>query len=76
MRIILWILSKIYPVYWEVTLLYCDFKAICHFLTENEAIDYCQKQSCDCVIDKYINCRPICLIQDNRVHRLIAYKEI
>lgn len=76
MKILLWILSKLFPVYYEVTLLNCDCRAICHFLTEEDALRYAKSQQCDCIVDKYINCRPTCLIQDNRVHRLFTYKEI
>lgn len=74
MKLLLWILSKIFPVYWEVTTWNCDCNGIVHFLTEKDAVDYCYKQTCDCIIDKYINCRPTCLIKDNRIHRLISYE--
>lgn len=72
MKILLWILSKIYPVYWEVTKWGYNCSNVLHFLTEKEAIDYCKKQAGDCIVDKYINCKPVCLIQDNRFHRLVA----
>ena len=74
MKLLLWILSKIFPVYWEVTKWGYNCSGITHFLTREDAENYCRKQSCDCIIDKYINCRPTCLIKDNRVHHLVTYK--
>ena len=76
MKLLLWVLSKIFPVYWEVTLWNCDYNAICHFLSEEDAINFCKTQNCDCTIDKYINCRPTCLIKDNRAHRLEVCKPL
>ena len=73
MKLLLWILSKIFPVYWEVTKWDHNCINVTHFLTKEDAENFCRKQTCDCVIDKYINCRPTCLIKVNKERHLATF---
>ena len=63
-----WILSRLFPCYWEVTSLCQIPQRITHFLTKKDAYEYASKNG-PCVVDFYINARPWYLIEVSKEHK-------
>ena len=63
-----WLLSHIFPHYWEVTSFYQTPQWMTHFLSKEKAYEYAEKHG-PCVVDFYINARPWYLIKVNKEHK-------
>ena len=63
-----WLLSLLFPHYWEVTSINQNPIWTTHFLSKKEAYEYASKHK-HCVVDFYINARPWYLIQVNKEHK-------
>lgn len=66
-----WLLSLIFPHYWEVTSIYQTPQWKTHFLTKKEAYEYANSNK-SCVVDFYINARPWYLIKVNKEHKYFS----
>lgn len=63
-----WLLSRIFPHYWEVSSFGQTPVWKTHFLTKKEAYEYANTHK-GCVVDFYINARPWYLIRVSREHK-------
>ena len=65
---ITWLLSQIFPHYWEVSSIGQNPQWTTHFLTKKKAYDYANAHK-NCVVDFYINARPWYLIKVSKEHK-------
>jgi hypothetical protein len=63
-----WLLSRIFPHYWEVSSFGQTPVWTTHFLTKKEAYEYANTHK-GCVVDYYINARPWYLIRVSKEHK-------
>lgn len=69
-----WLLSRIFPHYWEVSSFGQTTVWTTHFLTKKKAYKYAEKNG-PCVVNFYINARPRYLIKVKGTIYLLAKKE-